>query len=351
MKIYVMSQIMTNITSPIEKEMKHFGDIFRDSLSHNDGLLNDVLLHIMQRGGKRMRPILTLLIAKALYMRSNASNDADSGMMDRWMEGMMQKALHAACSLELLHTASLVHDDVVDEADQRRGQASVNAQYNTRVAVLVGDYILSTSLHEISFCHDERMTNALAKLGQTLSRGEVRQQQNITDETFSIDAYYQVITQKTAALFEACCMHGALAVDASSDDIDAVCAFGRNLGIAFQIRDDIFDYYDSSEIGKPTGNDMREGKLTLPVLLVLNDEKCPAEYHAMARSVKAQRATNDEISSLIAYTVEQGGIERAQQVMNEYFTAAKSYIDERITDSRFNASLHAFADYVVGRKI
>ena len=351
MKIYIMSQIMTNITNPIEKEMLLFGDIFRDSLSYNDGLLNEVLTHIMQRGGKRMRPILTLLIAKALYLISNDAIVDDSESMSEWTEGMMQKALHAACSLELLHTASLVHDDVVDEADQRRGQASVNAQYNTRVAVLVGDYILSTSLHEISFCHDERMTNALAKLGQTLSRGEVRQQQNITDMSFSIDAYYQVITQKTAALFEACCMHGALAVNASEDDIDAVCTFGRNLGIAFQIKDDIFDYYDSSEIGKPTGNDMREGKLTLPVLLVLNDENCPEEYKAMARNVKAQEGTNEEISSLIEYTVGQGGIERAQQYMTEYFSAAKSFIDERITDSSFNASLHAFADYVVGRKL
>lgn len=128
MKIYIMSQIMTNITNPIEKEMLLFGDIFRDSLSYNDGLLNEVLTHIMQRGGKRMRPILTLLIAKALYLRSNDAVVDDSESMIKWTEGMMQKALHAACSLELLHTASLVHDDVVDEADQRRGQASVNAQ-------------------------------------------------------------------------------------------------------------------------------------------------------------------------------------------------------------------------------
>lgn len=351
MKIYIMSHIMTDIIRPIEKEMSLFKEFFRESLSYNDGLLEEVLSHIMQRGGKRMRPILTMLIAKGLYTKGSGADMIDYDDMDEGAKGLMQKALHAACSLELLHTASLVHDDVVDDADQRRGQASVNAQYNTRVAVLVGDYILSTSLHEISFCHDERMTNALAKLGQTLSRGEVRQQQNIIDTSFSIDAYYQVITQKTAALFEACCQLGALAVDASQEDISGVCDFGRNLGIAFQIRDDIFDYYDSADIGKPTGNDMREGKLTLPALLVLNDEECPEQYREIASHVKAMKATDEEIAQLISYTIGQGGIERAKHCMNEFFESAQSLVDERITDSQLNASLHAFADYVVDRNI
>lgn len=352
-----MSEILTKISSPVQKEMTQFNEMFKGSLSNNDGLLNNILQHILQRGGKRMRPILTLLVAKSLYYKNHGAlyrnivsvHDA----LTAQDKGVMNKALHASCSLELLHTASLVHDDVVDQADERRGQPSVNASYNNRLAVLVGDYILSTSLYEVSLCHDDRMTSALARLGQTLSRGEVQQQQNISDTSFSIQAYYEVITQKTASLFEACCLLGALSVDAPQEDIDKVCDFGKNLGIIFQIRDDIFDYYDSKGIGKPTGNDMKEGKLTLPVLFVLNDTSspCPTEITEIAKKVKRLSASEEEIRTLIKYTCDHGGINYARHAMEEYYKKCEDYIAKEVNNPKFAEAMTLYIQYVIGRDI
>lgn len=353
-----MTDILSKISAPVTKEMSQFNDIFNDSLSHTDGLLNEVLTHIRKRGGKRMRPMLTLLIAKSVYMKMHGDFYRDFQIVRNIFNGDVDKSpfyktLLAACSLELLHTASLVHDDVVDESDERRGQSSVNASYDNRIAVLVGDYILSTSLNEIAKTKDSRMTQVLAKLGMTLSEGEVRQQQTISAEAFSIDAYYDVISKKTAALFESCCYMGALSVGGSEEDIIKACKFGHNLGIIFQIRDDIFDYYDSKDIGKPTGNDMREGKLTLPVLFVLNDKDnlCPENITSIARKVKELEATPEEITILIQYTKDHGGINHARQAMDDFYKLSIAYIDENVTEPSFKESLTAYLDYVIGRDI
>ena len=347
-----MSDTLSLISKPIEKDMKQFQGLFSELLSHNDGLLHDVLQHIMKRGGKRMRPMLTLLIARALYTQEHGEMYRDfkklCNVVGSGDKQLIQKALYAACSLELLHTASLVHDDVVDEADERRGQQSVNASYTNRIAILVGDYILSASLKAISECADQRMTNGIARLGLTLSEGEVRQIQNISDKAFSIDAYYDVIGKKTAALFEACCYLGALSVGASEENTAKACHFGHDLGIVFQIRDDIFDYSDSKEVGKPTGKDMKEGKLTLPALFVLNDANCPENITAIALKIKNLSATKEEMDCLVDYTKQHGGINYAQQAMEEYSQRAMTFI-EGIQDERLKASLKAYLDYVAGR--
>ncbi|MBR5441200.1 MAG: polyprenyl synthetase family protein, partial [Prevotella sp.] len=253
------------IKQPISTEIADFIEIFNQSLTHKDGMLGQVLEHIRQRAGKRMRPILMLLIAKSFGKISPVTQ-------------------HAAVGLELLHTASLVHDDVVDESSERRGQASVNATYNNKVAVLVGDFILSTALLNVAKTGDHRIVENLAELGRTLSNGEILQLTNIQNQNFSEEVYYQVINQKTAALFEACAGIGALSVGADEDLVEEEKRFGQNLGIIFQIRDDIFDYFDSSEIGKPTGNDMAEGKLTLPVIYALNNSSFDS-MHNLARKV------------------------------------------------------------------
>ena len=239
------------IRKPIEGEMSNFVELFGQCLTHEEGLLGQVLSHIRQRGGKRMRPMLILLTAKNYGEISDVTQNA-------------------ALGLELLHTASLVHDDVVDESSERRGQPSVNASYNNKVAVLVGDYILSTALLRVSLSKNQRIVQHLAELGRTLAAGEILQLSNISNQEITEDVYYQVIEKKTAALFEACSILGAISVGASEDDIEKAKKFGHNIGMIFQIRDDIFDYYDSKEIGKPTGNDMMEGKLTLPVIHALN---------------------------------------------------------------------------------
>ena len=318
------------IKEPISAELEDFISLFNQSLSHDEGLLSQVLVHIRQRGGKRMRPMLILLMAKNFGRVSSVTQ-------------------HAAVGLELLHTASLVHDDVVDESSERRGQASVNALYDNKVSVLVGDFILSTALLYVSKTHSEVIVRYLSELGRTLSDGEILQLTNIQKEAISETAYYEIIKRKTAALFESCAAIGAESAGASDDEVEAARLFGQNLGIIFQIRDDIFDYYDSKEIGKPTGNDMLEGKLTLPVIYALKSTG-NAEMMTLARKVKAREVKQSEINQLVAFTKERGGIEYAEQQMWKFHAACMQFIDERVGDSTIKAALKAYLDFVIERK-
>ena len=317
------------IKRPIEGEFDDFVRLFNESLSHTDGLLSQVLEHIKHRGGKRMRPLLILLIAKNYG-------------------GVNDVTLRSAVGLELLHTASLVHDDVVDESKERRGQPSVNAVYNNKVAVLVGDYLLSTALLNISYTNNSDILRSIAELGRNLSNGEILQLSNIQNTEFSEDIYYDVIKMKTAALFESCCEVGTLSVNANEKQIELAKEFGRNLGIIFQIRDDIFDYYDSKEIGKPTGNDMAEGKLTLPVLYALNSTH-DSEMEEIARKVKRNDVTRYEIARLVDFTKNNGGIEYAEQKMLELRHKCMEFIDSESVSEEIRTSLTAYIDYVIQR--
>ena len=317
------------IKRPIDGEFDDFVRLFNESLSHTEGLLSQVLEHIRHRGGKRMRPLLILLIAKNYG-------------------GVNDVTLRSAVGLELLHTASLVHDDVVDESKERRGQPSVNAEYNNKVAVLVGDYVLSTALLNISFTNNSDILRSIAVLGRNLSNGEILQLSNIQNTEFSEDIYYDVIKMKTAALFEACCEVGTLSVNANKRQIELAKEFGRNLGIIFQIRDDIFDYYDSKEIGKPTGNDMAEGKLTLPVLYALNSTH-DSEMEEIARKVKRNDVTRYEIARLVDFTKNNGGIEYAERKMLEVRHKCMEFIDSESVSEEIRTSLTAYIDYVIQR--
>ena len=317
------------IRQPIAADLDYFVDLFNESLSHDDGLLGSALAHIRQRGGKRMRPMLILLTAKNFGEVSAVTQNA-------------------AVGLELLHTASLVHDDVVDESSERRGQASVNATYDNKVAVLVGDYILSTALLRVSLTDHQKIVQLLAELGRTLAAGEILQLSNIQNQTFSEDVYYQIINNKTAALFEACAKIGALSVGATYEQIDAAAKFGHNIGMIFQIRDDIFDYYDSKDIGKPTGNDMLEGKLTLPVIYSLNHTKMDSML-TLARKVKAGTVNADEIAVLVEFTKQTGGIEYAEHKMVEIASESQQFIDIYVKDKALKDSFKAYLDYVIQR--
>ena len=322
--------VLSEIRQPIEREMDAFIHLFDESLSHTDGLLSNTLDHIRKRGGKRMRPILTLLMAKN-YGAVNSTT------------------LHAAVGLELLHTASLVHDDVVDESGERRGQPSVNASFNNKVAVLVGDYILSTALYYVSKSKNTQIITSLAQLGRILSSGELLQLNNYEDEGISEDVYYQVISKKTASLFATCAKNGALSVGASDEEVQAAYDFGMSIGMVFQIKDDIFDYYDSKEIGKPTGNDMMEGKLTLPVIYALKNSAFES-MHNLARKVKAGTVNPDEIAVLVEFTKEQGGIEYAEQKMEEIGREALQYIDTSVRPE-LKEAFTAYLEYVIQRKL
>ena len=307
---------LSTIRKPIEGEMNDFVELFSQCLTHGEGLLEQVLSHIRQRGGKRMRPMLILLTAKNYGSVSDVTQNA-------------------ALGLELLHTASLVHDDVVDESSERRGQPSVNASYNNKVAVLVGDYILSTALLRVALSDNHRIVQHLADLGRTLAAGEILQLSNISNQVISEDVYYQVIDKKTAVLFEA--------------EIEKARKFGHNIGMIFQIRDDIFDYYDSKEIGKPTGNDMAEGKLTLPVIYALNNTNYES-MQTLAKKVKAGTINPDEIAVLVEFTKQNGGIEYAERKMEEFGKEAQKYIDECVKPELKDA-FKAYLEYVIQRNV
>ena len=307
------------IRKPIDTELQEFISLFNDSLSHTDGMLETVLDHIRQRAGKRMRPMLILLIAKCF-------GDVN------------ESTQRAAVGLELLHTASLVHDDVVDESGERRGQQSVNALYDNKVAVLVGDYILSTALLNVSLTGSQPIVSYLARLGQTLANGEILQLTSNGGQTICEETYYEVIKQKTAALFEACCAMGAMSAGASEEDITVAREFGQKLGIIFQIRDDIFDYYDSAEIG------------TLPVIHAVLTTQNP-EMLAIAYKVKQHEVTKEEIAQLVAFTKENGGIEYAKNTMETLREECLSFVENKVKNDDLKASFTAYVDYVIGRKL
>ena len=214
----------------------------------------------------------------------------------------------------------------------------------------MGDYILSTALLHVARTHSEKIVTYLAELGRTLSDGEILQLSNIGRRDISEQVYYDVIKQKTAALFEACCGIGALSAGASEEDIERAKQFGQNLGVIFQIRDDIFDYYDSKEIGKPTGNDMVEGKLTLPVIYALNSTG-NEQMMKLARKVKAHDVSQEEIAQLVAFTKQNGGIEYADKRMWEFHAESMDFLDTYVEDKDVYQALKAYLDYVIERKI
>ena len=320
---------LEQIKSPISAKFEVFKQKFDASLQSSNPLLGEVINFIKQRKGKMMRPILTLLMAK-LYGEIEDST------------------YYAAISLELLHTASLVHDDVVDESDKRRGQSSVNAIYDNKVSVLVGDYLLATSLTNAAMTTDVQLVELVSRLGQALSEGEIIQLSNTNASDFSEDVYFDVIKKKTAALFSTAAEAGARSVKSSDEMAKNAALFGELIGIAFQIKDDIFDYYKSDVLGKPTGNDMREGKLTLPALYVLNTLKDEAMI-SLALKIRSLEATSEEIAHFIDYVKTNGGIDYATEVMVNYRNQALQILPQT-TSPQLRDALTAYIDYVIERK-
>lgn len=318
------------ISQPIASELATYKERFDAALSHDDDFLGRALTYLRQRKGKMMRPMLVLLMAK-----------------ERGTVG--ESTVLSAVTLELLHTASLVHDDVVDESGERRGQRSVNAVYDNKVAVLIGDYLLSTCLLTAARTGHIGIVEIISRLGGTLSEGEIYQLDNIRCERSTEEAYFRIIEHKTAALFSACAQLGALSAGGDEAYVARATEFGRKVGLCFQIRDDIFDYYEDTNVGKPTGNDMREGKLTLPVVYALNHTD-RADVHAWAAHVKAGTATADEIARLVQFTKEAGGIEYAVRRMDALHDEAVRLLEEWENDD-VREALRAYIDFVVQRDL
>ena len=323
-----MSQDLTKICKPVEAEMSQFIELYKASLSSSNVLLNQVIEHVIQKPGKMMRPLLLFLIAK-------------------YCGKVTPVAYHAAVSLELLHTATLIHDDVVDESDQRRGQASVNAAFNNKVAVLSGDFFLATALQQVSLTRNFEIVDIVARLGQVLADGELLQLYNIANNTLSYDVYFDIIKNKTAILFSSCARSGAIAGGADSQLVKEATEFGEYIGLCFQIKDDILDYFESKELGKPTGNDMKEGKLTLPVLYALNSTQ-DSTYLDIAKKVRFSTATDSEIHQLIEFSKAKGGIDFAYKKIDEIKEKASAFLADA-PQSGIISSLQAYLDYVVER--
>lgn len=316
------------IKQPVAKELEEFRGLFEDSLTSTDPLLGEVLSYVKKRSGKMMRPILVMLMAKLFGTLSDST-------------------FHVALSLELLHTASLIHDDVVDESDERRGQSSVNAIYNNKVSVLVGDYMLATSLKHAAHTGKVELVELVACLGQELSEGEILQLGNTGKEDFAEDTYFDIIRKKTAALFKASAQSGAVSANASLEEAMKAALFGEMIGIAFQIKDDIFDYFENTELGKPTGNDMLEGKLTLPALYVLN-KLHDTFLNELALRIRALNASKEEIAQFVETVKREGGIEYATQKMYEFREKALALLPAS-TDEAIRNALTAYIDYVIER--
>ena len=317
------------LSRPVEKELAQYKALFGDALAHEDDFLGTALRYVRQRQGKMMRPILVLLMAREVGK-------------------IGEKSLRSAVALELLHTASLVHDDVVDESGERRGQRSVNAVYDNKVAVLLGDYLLSTTLLQAAVTQDIRIVEIISRLGGTLSEGEMSQLAQARTQGVTEEAYFRIIDHKTAALFAACAELGALSAGGSADYVAKARRTGEIMGLCFQIKDDLFDYYAESRVGKPTGNDMREGKLTLPAIYALRNTDRD-DVREWAARVKLGVATEAEIQQLVDYTKQSGGMEYARSHMEKLRGEARELLSEwKNADVR--ESLYAYMDYIVERE-
>ena len=241
---------LESLQAPVQADLHEFRRLFTDTLQSDNPLLHAALDHILNRCGKMVRPTMVMLAARSV------------GEVN-------QRVMDVALALELLHTASVVHDDVVDESDERRGQSSVNAMMTNQIAVLVGDYILSRSLHHAALTGSPEIVSAVAMLGQTLADGELQQLANLDSEDIDEVSYYSVVRKKTSSLFAACAQLGVMAAGGSTEQAERMRQLGSLVGTCFQLRDDLLDFCGSERLGKPAGNDMREGKITLPVISAL----------------------------------------------------------------------------------
>lgn len=307
--------------------MEQFATLFDKTMNQADGILGKICQGIAERKGKLMRPILLLLIAKEWGSVTNA-------------------AYRAALTLELLHNASLVHDDIVDESDMRRGRPSVRSIYGNKTAVLAGDYLLSSALESAALSDDIEIVNNVSLLGKQLSEGELLQLFNTKNTDFSEEKYYHIIRLKTASLFSAATRIGAISSAAPAEAVKRMDRLGDLIGLCFQIRDDIFDYYDN-DTGKPSGNDMIEGKLTLPALYVLNSDGAPALL-SIAAKVREGSATPEEIATLVAATKSLGGMDYAYRRMEEMSAEAKTLISD-FRNAEIKEAVSQYIDFVSER--
>ncbi len=319
------------IQLPIKNEMELFEEKFKDSMISKVPLLNRITYYIVRRKGKQMRPMFVFLVAKMV---------SDGGFDERTFRG--------ASVIELIHTATLVHDDVVDDSNRRRGFFSINALWKNKIAVLVGDFLLSKGLLLSIDNEDFDLLKLISIAVREMSEGELLQIEKARKLDITEDIYFNIIRQKTATLIAACCGVGAASVGANQETIQQMRKFGEYIGIAFQIKDDLFDYTDD-KIGKPTGIDIKEQKMTLPLIHTLNT--CSKKHkNWIINSIKKHNKDKKRVKEVIAFVKENGGIEYTTSKMLDYRNKALTIL-ENFPTSPYKDSLVAMIDYVVERKI
>ena len=325
-----MAITLEHIHDKLRPELEELYRIISTTLTSDSELTNSIVTNYLKSKGKMLRPIVALLSAK-------------------FFGGINEKALQGAAALEMLHNASLIHDDVIDEARERRGLPTINNVWSNHVAVLVGDFFVTGALRCGVATGDGRILSALADMGRDLSLGEIDQVDIARNHNIDEDTYMDIIRAKTASLFECCAAVGGYANNAPQTAIDELRRFTRLLGICFQIKDDTFDYYNDPIIGKPTGNDLREGKVTLPLIYALNRTDLP-EHDEMLALVNKETPTGDDIDRLIEFAKRAGGIDYAYETMERLRDEANEMLVPYSPDETVD-QLREIFDYVIERKL
>ena len=322
-----MALQLKDIQAPVAIEMQTFERKFRAFMKSNVFLVDQIMSFIVKRKGKQMRPLFVFLTA-------GVSGD------------ISDKTYRGGSMIELLHTASLVHDDVVDDSNFRRGFFSVNALWKNKIAVLVGDYLLSRGLLLSVDYGDYDLLKIVSEAVKEMSEGELLQISKARTLDITEEIYFEVIRQKTASLIASCCAVGAASSGAKEEEVKAMKSFGLNVGMAFQIKDDLFDY-GSDEIGKPRGIDIKEKKMTLPLIYALR-ESSKSEKRSVLKKIKRHSGDNEKVQQVIVFVKEKGGIEYATQVMNEFHQKALQEL-EQFPDSTYKNSLKDLVQFTIER--
>jgi octaprenyl-diphosphate synthase len=325
-----MAISLTHIQEQLSPELDALNEIIVTTLTSGSELTNTIVTSYLKNKGKMLRPIVTLLSAK-------------------FFGGINDKALQGAAALEMLHNASLIHDDVIDEAKERRGLPTINSVWSNHVAVLVGDFFVTGALRCGVATGDGRILSALADMGRDLSLGEIDQVDIARNHNIDEDTYMEIIRAKTASLFECCAAVGGYANDAPQTAIDELRRYARLLGICFQIKDDTFDYFNDPIIGKPTGNDLREGKVTLPLIYALRRDDMP-ERDEMLALINKEKLDSDDIDRLVDFAKRAGGIEYAYETMVRLRDEASAILSPFQPDETVDSFREIF-DYVIERKL
>jgi len=321
--------VIKEIKKPIQQEMLLFEKKFRNSLNSKIPLLDKILHYIVKRKGKQMRPMFVFLTGK-LFGNINESS------------------FRAASLIELLHTATLVHDDVIDDANMRRGFFSINALWKNKIAVLVGDYLLSQGLLMSLENKEYDLLQIVSKAVKDMSEGELLQIEKARKLDIKEDIYFEIIRQKTATLIAACCASGAAAANQDKDTIERMRKFGELIGIAFQMKDDLFDYYNEDIIGKPTGIDIKEQKMTLPLIYTLeNADKKQKRF--IIQTVKNHNTNSERVAQVLDIVKKSGGINYTIDKMKSYQKEALDVL-KTFDDNESRKSLELLVNFVIERK-